>query len=70
MKIICFSTIRSNFDNVHPEEGDSLEENDNLGMTSEDDTTSITFSGDDFLDEIDDLAYTPSPDSDRKRTGQ
>jgi hypothetical protein len=37
--------------------------------TSEDDTTSITFSEDGFLEELEDLQYTPSPESDRVRSG-
>lgn len=37
--------------------------------TSEEDTTSITFSEDGFLEELEDLQYTPSPESERVRSG-
>lgn len=44
---------------------------DNQGVaTSEEDTSSVTFSEDDFLDEIEELQYTPSLESDRVRSGK
>ena len=46
-----------------------MEFNGNLVATSEDDTNSITFSEDGFLEELEDLQYTPSPESDRVRSG-
>lgn len=54
----------SDTENVNP-----VEYSDNPVATSEDDTTSVTFSEDGFLEELEDLQYTPSPDSDRVRTG-
>ncbi|XP_028396908.1 tyrosine-protein phosphatase non-receptor type 13-like [Dendronephthya gigantea] len=57
------NSSKSDTDNLNP-----VEYSDNPVATSEDDTTSITFSEDGFLEELEDLQYTPSPDSDRVRT--
>lgn len=47
----------------------NLDHNENLIATSEDDTASVAFSEDSFLEQLEDSLYTPSPDSEVKRSG-